>query len=160
MANSAPTIEIYLGAPPSEQSEREFVTRLQADLSQGESDAVVLANFNIGPKSLQIDLVVATETTACVVEVKSYQLPVTGDLNGTWRQKLPDGATRSLGEKNPYMQAMDARFAIIDAMVMSSGRTPARKLVRDHEDLLVAAGLSPVAGSHRSWATLWKASGR
>ncbi|WP_396593311.1 NERD domain-containing protein [Brevundimonas sp. R86498] len=111
---TTPRVEVYFGGPPTDRTENKFLARLEADLYRLGQDAVIFANFLVGPKSQQIDALVATETGALLVEIKGYGSPVRGALNGAWSQRMPDGTRRSLGSRNPYHQASDGRFAVAD----------------------------------------------
>lgn len=121
MTGSTGRIEIYYGAEPTDPTERRLMARLEADLRRWGGDAVVLANFSVGRRHLQIDLVVATPTAAVVVEVKGYRSAVRGGLNGAWVLAGDGGAERRLGERNPVMQAEQARFAVADRMSELTG---------------------------------------
>lgn len=122
MDSRNPIVEVYYGDPPTDRTEIEFLARLTADLERSGTNAVILANFTAG-NARQIDAVVAIEKAACVVEIKGYLRSAKGDVNGPWTQTLPDGGERSLGERNPYVQAVGARHAVVDALVASTGQT-------------------------------------
>lgn len=109
-------VRVFYGAPVENVTETKLLTRLVGDLEREGVNAIVMANFFAGSNKLQIDLMVATALTACVVEVKGYYYPVKGQLNGAWSQDMGDGITRFLGSKNPYIQACDARFAVLDEL--------------------------------------------
>lgn len=83
---------------------------------------MLLANFALGPKRRQIDLVVATEATAVVVEIKNYSHPVHGGANGPWWLELDHGGRRDLGATNPYQQALENRFTVTDSLRAEDGR--------------------------------------
>ncbi len=51
-----------------------------------------------------------------MVELKGYGLPVEGGVNGYWKSLLPDGRHRVIASKNPVQQAIDARYAVVDAL--------------------------------------------
>lgn len=108
-------VRTVYGAPVEDMTEQRLLTRLVADLEFEGIEALLLANFQVGYRHLQIDLVVATTKFACVVEIKGYKHPVQGRINGPW-QLVKNGEFRSLGKKNPYCQARDARFAILDEL--------------------------------------------
>jgi hypothetical protein len=114
-------VQLFLGAPIENPAEAACIRGLQRDLETAEITAVILANLTVGPKRKQIDLVVATETTAIVVEVKGYIHPVHGKVNGPWAQELDDGTRRDLGTTNPYQQALDNRHAVTDGMRAAGG---------------------------------------
>ncbi len=77
---------------------------------------MLLANFTLGPKRRQIDLVVATDDTAVVVEIKGYLHPVKGGVNGSWKLDLGEEKERHLGSRNPYEQALTNRFVVTDQL--------------------------------------------
>ncbi|HEX6006561.1 MAG TPA: nuclease-related domain-containing protein [Burkholderiales bacterium] len=110
------SIDIFFGRDIGNIAERRCLRRLLCHLTAVQTDAVVLANFVVGPQRRQVDMVVATPKTAVVVEIKGYTHPVHGDLNGPWHLDLGDGKTRSLGPTNPYHQALDCRYAVCDAL--------------------------------------------
>lgn len=107
-------VEVFLGAPIEDRTERAMLARVLRDLDG--TRAVVFGNFQLGRNALQIDFLIATETAACVVETKGYMHPVLGQENGQW-EEVVDGQKRPLTGKNPYVQARDNRFAVIDALV-------------------------------------------
>lgn len=104
--------EIYVGGPIEHRSERDFIVALVEHLTRFGSPAVILANVYLPGR--QVDVVVATEHGACVVEVKASRLAVRGDLNGPWARRHADGTWRPY--RNAYQQALDAKFAIRDAL--------------------------------------------
>jgi hypothetical protein len=116
MYNQNNCVRTVYGAPVEDITEQRLLTRLVADLESEGIEALLLANFQVGYKHLQIDLVVATTKFACVVEIKGYKHPVQGQLNGPWTLAMQNGEFKSLGKKNPYCQARDARFAILDEL--------------------------------------------
>ncbi len=73
--------------------------------------AVVAANVILGGR--QIDLVAATVNSCLVVEAKTSLWPVEGAQNGTWRTLAPHG---SVPTRNAYRQALDAKYALRDAL--------------------------------------------
>ncbi|MGU7781346.1 NERD domain-containing protein [Burkholderia sp. PU8-34] len=93
-----------------------FLRRLRADLEALGEQCLVLGNFYCGPSRTQIDFVVVTARGATVVELKGYGLPVEGGVNGHWKSMLPDGGRRVIASKNPFQQAIDARYAVIDEL--------------------------------------------
>jgi len=111
-------VKVFIGYPIEEPSEINFLTTLNDDLAQRQQDALVFANFFAGKTRQQIDFFVVTSVCACVVEVKSYKSPVFGEVNGTWELRKPDGTLiKSLGDRNPYHQALSAKYAMNDEMV-------------------------------------------
>ena len=116
MTTRSATIRLFLGDHISNAAEAACIRRLQQDLAAARTDAVILANFTLGPKRRQIDLVVATVATAIVVEMKNYIHPVHGTVNGPWWLELDDGGRRDLGTTNPYQQALENRFTVTDGL--------------------------------------------
>ncbi|MBP7817081.1 MAG: NERD domain-containing protein [Phenylobacterium sp.] len=106
------TLEIYLGGPIDNGSERMLLSALVDHLKTLDFEAVILANIFL--PSRQVDLVVATAHGACVVEAKASRLPVRGEFNGMWARRYADGTWRPY--RNAYQQALDAKFAIRDAL--------------------------------------------
>ncbi len=104
--------EIYLGGPIEHRSERDFLVALVEHLTRLRAPACILANVFLPGR--QVDIVVATEHAACVVEVKASRLAVQGGLNGHWARRHADGSWRPY--RNAYQQALDAKFAIKDAL--------------------------------------------
>lgn len=84
-----PNIDMYLGAPLTEESERSILKTLVAGFEQSGLSAVILANLHIDGR--QVDCVVATAHDAWLVEVKSSALLVRGTINGDWERLLPTG---------------------------------------------------------------------
>lgn len=116
MSGNADRIQLYLGSPIDNAAETACLRRVREHLASVDTDAILLANFTLGPKRRQIDLVIATATTAVVVEIKGYIHPVNGEVNGPWALALDDGSERGLGATNPYNQALANRFAVTDAL--------------------------------------------
>lgn len=107
-------VKVFYGAPVENVTERKLIRTLVSDLEERGVDAIIIANVFAGNKATQIDLIVATQTAAFVVEIKGYRHPVQGKLNGPWVQSLDGGRTRTLSRKNPFAQTWDARTAVLD----------------------------------------------
>jgi len=116
MAAQGISIRSFSGDPVSNRAENACVRRLQRDLETAAADAVVLRNIIIGPQRRQIDMIVATASTAVVVEIKGYTHPVSGDVNGPWSLERDDGNRQQLDGSNPYQQALENRFAVTDSL--------------------------------------------
>jgi hypothetical protein len=110
-------IDTFCGSPLEIESEIEFYDALLAAFQARGQSALVCANFQTPRNPHQIDFLVITENCACHVELKNLTAPVIGGTNGPWELILPNGdRTRLETAKNPYRQALDAKFAISDAM--------------------------------------------
>src|SRR5437588_3345436 len=111
-----PTIDLYCGAPIEIDSERVFLEKLTADLIVRGVSALIFANFYPPRNVHQIDFLVVTTSCVCHVELKKLTAPVSGGINGRWWLRMPDGSRSALDAKNPYRQALDAKYAINDQM--------------------------------------------
>lgn len=114
MATSNASIRIFRGDPVANPAEIACARRLEHDLGAEGVDAVLLANFTLGPRRRQIDLIVATAATAIVVEIKNYIHSVHGGVNGPWWIEKDNGSRCALDGSNPYQQALENRFAVTD----------------------------------------------
>ena len=121
MSGADPQIAIYIGDTIENAAEAECLRRLQNNLEQRRVSAVILANIVVGRDRRQIDCIVATETTAVVVEIKRYLYPVRGEVNGPWMIERRQGKPTSLGTTNPYHQALTNRYAVIDMLTATAG---------------------------------------
>lgn len=121
MAVREASIRIFCGDSLTNSAEIACLRRLERGIKAAGVDAVLLANVILGPKRRQIDLIVATEVTAIVVEIKGYVHPVHGGVNGPWSLELDDGARRDLDGTNPYQQALENRFTVTDALRDAEG---------------------------------------
>lgn len=104
--------EIYIGGPIEHASERKFLAHVVSWLSDQRIRAVVLANVEIDGR--QVDCIVATNSFVSVVEVKTSQLPLRGDLNGAWARLSVSGEWNDY--TNAYQQAVGAKNRVRDAM--------------------------------------------
>ena len=115
--------EIYIGGNGliNVHSEVRLLEAITDHFEQNRQPALLLANFNAPSANValrrQIDLVIVTQFKAVVVEAKGFVLPVRGTINGPWQQLLGNGEWRDFaGRANPYMQALDAKNAVTDAL--------------------------------------------
>ncbi|HLN28165.1 MAG TPA: NERD domain-containing protein [Gemmataceae bacterium] len=108
-------IDIFCGSPLEIESEILFLDDLTSTLEAWGQPAVICANFLTERDPHQIDFLVITGRCACHVELKHLTAPVLGKVNGRWELQLPDGRPKTL-DGNPYRQALDAKYAISDAM--------------------------------------------
>jgi Holliday junction resolvase-like predicted endonuclease len=102
-------IRLFIGEHVQHRSEYVCLKEIWRALAKKERWAYVFVNIHLSGR--QIDLVVFTERTTVVVEVKGYLHPVRGGLNGPWEQVCPHG-TRKI--RNAYNQALDAKNALRD----------------------------------------------
>lgn len=116
MRNDRGQISFFYGDAVENAAEAACLRRLRRDLAAQGIAAVLLANLTLGPKQRQIDLIVATEATAVVVELKGYVHAVQGGMNGPWMLELGNRQTRRLGSTNPYQQALANRYAVTDSL--------------------------------------------
>lgn len=145
-------VQLFVGDPIGEPSERAFIARLLRDLTRVGQPAVLYANFFPSTRQQrQIDLLVRTPTRTTHIEIKSLNphYPLRGAPNGPWVQLLPDGTERVL-ESNCGRQALLGTFAISDAMRDMSRRGDASSAAEEfkkHIDTIVAMWEDIPAGS-------------
>ncbi|MGY4399276.1 NERD domain-containing protein [Bradyrhizobium sp. USDA 3315] len=107
-----PSIELFIGAAIEHASERAALQRAYEFLSAQGIPAVILANASLGER--QVDLVIAVDRAALVTESKGFTSAVRGAHNGDWEARLASGVWKKFG--NPYLQAMNEKLAVRDAM--------------------------------------------
>ena len=73
---AAQVLEIRIGALVEHESERSVLREVERLLADDGRPAIVFANFEIG--SRQIDLLVALDGLALVIEAKGFTRPVLG----------------------------------------------------------------------------------
>ncbi len=105
-------VEVYVGHPIQYGSERRALEESLRVLGRAKLSAVVVANVHIGGR--QVDLVVGTENRLVVIEAKEFSRAVRGTENGPWELETAGGDWKEV--TNPYEQALEAKFAIRDAM--------------------------------------------
>ena len=76
-------LDIYIGGVIEVESERLALKKIAQLLNADGKRAVIFANFHV--VSRQIDLFVATNDIALVIEVKGFTRPVRGGENGYWQ---------------------------------------------------------------------------
>ena len=108
---AARALEIRVGDLVEHESERSILREIERLFADDGRPAIVFANFEI--ESRQIDLLVALDELALVIEAKGFTRPVRGGENGPWRVHLSSGHWKDF--RNPYRQALDAAFAVKDA---------------------------------------------
>ncbi len=120
-------IDLFLGDPLQEPSEIQCLNTLCAHLEKRNAHAIIFSNFYAGRFKQQIDFLLITSNCACVVELKNYNVPVFGEINGPWELRNADGSLiEELSGRNPYHQGREAKYAISDEM---------HWLSRDHPEL-------------------------
>ncbi|WP_260924652.1 NERD domain-containing protein [Novosphingobium sp. 9] len=122
MSPLSASLQIFHGDRVTNPAEIACARQLKRDLEADGVEAVLLANVTLGPRRRQIDLIVATATTAVVVEIKAYLHPVYGGVNGPWSVEQDNGSRRELGSTNPYQQALENRFTVTDSLRGQDGR--------------------------------------
>lgn len=128
MVHRRQSVRLFQGDAVTNPAETACVRRLRRDLEAAGDDAIILANVVLGPKRRQIDLIVATESTAIVVEIKGYLHPVRGGVNGPWSIEQDDGGRHQLDGSNPYQQALENRFTVTDSL-RGRGRSDPREAI-------------------------------
>jgi hypothetical protein len=111
------SIKIFIGATIEHASERATLQRAYEFLSAQGIPAVILANVNLSGR--QIDLVIAVDGATLVTESKGFMSALRGGPNGVWETRLASGAWKKIG--NPYLQAIDEKLALRDAMRSFAG---------------------------------------
>jgi hypothetical protein len=115
---SSNVIQVFLGDPVGNASERQVLARLRADLTRRSIGAQLFANFVApGNGQRQVDLLAVTAHRVVHAELKQLDIasPLIARANGPWSQRLPGGEERRL-DRNFYRQAHDATYAISDVM--------------------------------------------
>ena len=104
-------LEIRVGGLVEHESEHSVLREIERLLADDGRPAIVFANFEVG--SRQIDLLVALDGLALVIEAKGFTRPVRGGENGPWRVHLSSGHWKEF--QNPYLQALNAALAVKNA---------------------------------------------
>ena len=112
MSEKSTKTKIYIGGQIDHASERKFLKFIVSWLEEQRIPAIVLANVEIDDR--QIDCIVATARCVSVVEVKTSQLPIRGDINGTWTRLSSSGEWNDY--TNAYQQVVGAKNRFRDAM--------------------------------------------
>ena len=110
-------MEVYIGEPVEHESERSTLREIERLLAAEEYRSIVFANFSVA--SHQIDMLVARDGLALVIEAKGMKRPVRGGENGSWEVRLASGHWKEFG--NPYRQTLAAALAVKDAIRSFSG---------------------------------------
>lgn len=107
-------VRIYIGEEITVRSEIDAIAQFDSDLRKSGIGALILANFEV--EGRQIDFIVVTKYQATMLELKSFTGKVVGGMNGPWILRDYDGIEKEYAGKNPYRQALDAKFRISSAM--------------------------------------------
>ena len=113
----APAVDIYIGSLVEYESERSMLREVVRFLATDGRQAVIFANFEVG--SRQIDLLVASDDVALVIEAKGFTRPVRGGENGDWQLHLASGRWKDI--RNPYQQVLNATLAVKNAVADFAG---------------------------------------
>jgi len=118
------SVDVYIGSPLEHESERAFLNRLSDDLRKANRAAMIFANFYPPTRPRQIDFLVVTEQCTGLIELKSYNQPVEGGINGAWTVVLPDGSRQKLPLPNPHEQVVQCQFALSDEVRSLTEKAP------------------------------------
>ena len=111
-------VEVYVGATIQYGSERLVLQECLQVLEGANQSAVLVANALFSGR--QVDLVLATDRRLVVIEAKGYSRAVSGSENGPWKMETAGGEWREVG--NPYLQALEAKFAVRDVVSRRDSR--------------------------------------
>jgi len=103
---------------PTDSAEQLVLHRVISVLERRGEDAVILVNLLHGRH--EIDLVVATQTSTLVIEVKGYLQAVEGDINSRYWSTVATGERRS----NAYAKIDSAHMELKDALRAMTGADP------------------------------------
>ncbi len=109
-------MDIYIGGVIEVESERLALKKIAQLLDTDGKRAVIFANFYV--MSRQIDLLVATNDIALVIEVKGFSRPIRGGENGYWQYQQASGQWKDF--RNPYQQALKAALEVKNAVANSN----------------------------------------
>ena len=104
-------LEIWIGDLVEYELERSTLREIERLLADDGRRAIVFANFEV--TSRQIDLLVALDDIALVIEAKGRTRPIQGGENGDWQVHLASAHWKNF--RNPYRQALGAALAVKDA---------------------------------------------
>ena len=112
--NNTTAVDVFLGHPLVDATEKHFLARLRRGLALQGVPARILANLQVGDDFRQLDFVIVTDQRAVVCELKGYADAVVARANGRW-QHIVNGSLLEL-EGNPYRQVQDGGYALSDTM--------------------------------------------
>ena len=120
-------------------AERRVLWRVVEILERNRHSAVVVCDFFCGGQ--QIDLLVASETTTLVLQVKSYHHPAEGTANSAFWRNPATGETLP----NAYTQATNQMLSLKDMVRARAGVDPgfARAVVLFEQGIPVGSSLPP-----------------
>jgi hypothetical protein len=115
MKGTTQLVDVHLGNPLVDSTEKQFLERLRRDLEACGIEARVYANIQVGHR--QVDFLIVTSACAVLVELKrAGRDPVVGGINGRWERIVRGRRVGFPGDGNPYRQCHDAAYALGDAM--------------------------------------------
>ncbi|MFM0615001.1 nuclease-related domain-containing protein [Paraburkholderia nemoris] len=120
-------------------AERRVLRRVVEILERNRHSAVILCDFFCGGQ--QIDLLVATEITTLVLQVKNYRHPAEGTMNSAFWRNPATGETLP----NAYTQATNQMLSLKDMVIARAGVDPgfARAVVLFEQGIPVGSSLPP-----------------
>jgi hypothetical protein len=113
MSNTT-AVDVFLGQPLVDASEKHFLQRVRRDLSLRGIRARVLANIEVANGARQIDFAIVTDCRAILCELKGYGDPFIARVNGPWERIVNGRAFPTEG--NPYRQAQVCGYDLSDEM--------------------------------------------
>lgn len=142
--NNTAAVDVFLGHPLVDATEKHFLARLRRDLSQRGLRARILANLEVGATGLrELDFVIVTECRAVVCELKGYSNPIVAQINGRWKT-IANGTVLEM-DGNPYRQVLDGGYALSDGMrdFANKSEAPAARKGKFIKDLDLVVCLFP-----------------
>lgn len=112
MSAESSQTKIYIGGQVDHASERKFLAFIVPWLEENRIPSIVIANVEIDGR--QIDFIIVTANSVSVVEVKTSQFPIRGEVNGAWMRLSASGEWKDY--TNAYQQAVSAKNRVRDAM--------------------------------------------
>ncbi len=119
LPNIPSSIEVFQGNRIEDPTELRFLELIVSDLAAKGSEALIFMNFYAGRQRYQVDSLVITKSTVCLVEVKGYLYPVKGSQNGTWKiNRFRNGIYQweEMRGQNGYNETLTHKMAMSDDM--------------------------------------------
>src|SRR4028119_1843544 len=120
LPNIPSSIEVFQGNRIEDPTELRFLELIVSDLAAKGSEALIFMNFYAGRRQrYQVDSLVITKSTVCLVEVKGYLYPVRGSQNGTWKNnRFRNGISQweEMPGQNGYDETQKHKLAMSDDM--------------------------------------------